>query len=278
VRKSDGGFGYAATDLAALRYRLDELHATRVLYVVGAPQAQHLAMIFEASRAIGWLQSSARVEHVAFGSVFGEDGKMLRSRAGKPVRLDALIDDAIQRAADELDELIRDREKKGKPVDLSSEDRAEIARMVGIGSIKYADLSCERIKDYVFDESRMVAFYGDAAGSLQYAYARCRSILREAKGVSAGKVRCDAPEERALVLALLGFGNAVTAVERSLKPHLLAGYLYDLTVAFSEFYEACRVLGSTGAIYQSRVMLVDLTARTLAHGLELLGIERPERM
>ncbi len=272
VRKADGGFGYAATDLAAIRHRIETLKATRVLYVVGAPQAGHLSMVFKAARELGWVPDTARVEHVAFGSVLGTDGKMFKSRVGDTVRLVDLIDAAIERA----DAVVRE-----KSSDLEPEVRAEVARMVGVGSIKYADLSSDRIKNYTFDLDRMVSFEGDTAGYLQYAYARTRSIFRKAgANVTVGPIRIDAAEERALVLALLGLGGAVKAVEASLEPHRLAGYLHDLAGAFTSFYEQCPILRADIApdVRASRLALVELTGKTLKQGLALLGIDVPERM
>lgn len=272
VRKGDGGFGYAATDLAAIRYRIDTLKGTRLLYVVGAPQAVHLSMVFQAARELGWVPESVRVEHVAFGSVLGTDGKMFRSREGDTVRLVDLIDAAIERA---------DAKVREKSPDLEPEIRAQVARMVGVGSIKYADLSSDRIKNYTFDLDRMVSFEGDTAGYLQYAYARTRSIFRKAgANVAVGPIRVDAPEERALVLALLGFGAAVKSVDTSLEPHRLAGYLHDLASAYTTFYEQCPILRSDIApeVRASRLALVELTGKTLKQGLALLGIDVPERM
>jgi arginyl-tRNA synthetase len=272
VRKADGGFGYAATDLAAIRYRIETLKATRVLYVVGAPQGVHLSMVFEAARELGWIPEGVRVEHVAFGSVLGTDGKMFKSRTGDTVRLVDLIDAAIERA----DAVVRE-----KSPDLDPETRAEVARIVGIGSIKYADLSSDRIKNYTFDLDRMVSFEGDTAGYLQYAYARTRSIFRKAgANVAVGPLRVESTEERALVLALLGFGAAVKAVESSLEPHRLAGYLHDLAGAFTTFYEQCPILRSDIApdVRASRLALVEVTSKTLKQGLALLGIDVPDRM
>lgn len=272
VRKADGGFGYAATDLAAIRYRIDDLKATRVLYVVGAPQAVHLSMVFQAARELGWVPDGVRVEHVSFGSVLGTDGKMFKTRMGDTVRLVDLIDAAIEHA----DAVVRE-----KSPDLEPAIRTEVARMVGIGSIKYADLSSDRIKNYTFDLDRMVSFEGDTAGYLQYAYARTRSIFRKAgANVAVGPLRIDTPEERALVLALLGLGAAVRAVETSLEPHRLAGYLHDLAAAFTTFYEQCPILRSDIApdVRASRLALVELTSKTLRQGLALLGIDVPDRM
>jgi len=267
VRKSDGGFGYAATDLSAIRYRLAELGATRVLYVVGAPQQQHLAMIAQAARELGWLTPPARAEHVPFGSVLGTDRQMFASRSGDTVRLVDLIDEAILRA---------EREALAKGVDPA--DAKEIAKIVGVGAIKYADLASDRVKDYVFDLDRMVSFDGNTAGYAQYAHARARSVLRKAGGAAAAPVRTEAPAERALGFALLGLPAAVRAVEDSLEPHRLAGYVHGLATTFTAFYDACPVLTAEPEIRASRLVLVETTARVLARALGLLGIEVPERM
>lgn len=269
IRKSDGGFGYATTDLAAIRYRVKELGATRLLYVVGAPQEQHLAMVFAAARELGWLAPPARAEHVAFGSVLGADKKMLKSRSGDAVRLVDLLDEAVERASEVL---------AAKAPELPPAEKTELATMVGIGSVKYADLSTDRVKDYVYDPARMVSFDGNTAGYLQYAHARIRSMLRKAEGSAVGPIAIAEPPERRLAIALLGFGAAVKSVEQTLEPHRLAGYLYQLATAFTSFYESCPVLKSAGDVRASRLALSDLTARTLARGLDLLGIGAPERM
>jgi arginyl-tRNA synthetase len=275
LRKSDGGYGYATTDLAAIRYRLAELRGTRLLYVVGAPQARHLAMIFTAARELGWLVPPARAEHVAFGTVVGKDGKPLRSREGHAYRLIELVQQAVARAEAIIDARANDPQARGPTLD--AEQRRQAAHMIGVGAIKYADLSNDRIKDYAFDVDRMVSFEGDTAGYLQYAHARIRGILRKAE-TEAGPILLGDRTERALALQLLGFGNAVRDVERTLEPHRLAGYLYDLAVAFTKFYDACPILASEGELRASRLALAALTGRTLACGLGLLGIAVPERM
>lgn len=281
IRKSDGGYGYATTDLAAIRYRLDELGATRILYVVGAPQRQHFAMVFQAATELGWLKPPARAEHVMFGSVLGKDGKPYASRGEdkplapgeKPVssRLVDLIDDATARADAVLQE---------KWPDLEPALRAELAPKIGVGAIKYADLSSDRIKDYVFDIDQMVAFTGNSAGYLQYAHARVRSIFRkagDAPEVGPVAATLEAPE-RALVLELLAFGSIVQKVEATLEPHHLANYLYGVAIAYSTFFEKCPVLKAEASTRASRLALCALTGKTLSVGLDLLGIEAPDRM
>jgi len=272
VRKKDGGYGYGATDLAALRFRREELGGTRLLYVVGSPQQQHLAMVFEVAKMAGWLAAPVRAEHVAFGSVLGDDRKMLKSRSGENVKLIELLDEAVERAAAAVLE---------RNPELPEEERAVVARQVGIGAVKYADLSSDRIKDYVFDWKRMVAFEGNTGGYLQYAHARIQSIIRKAAGdggASAGALLIAAPAERALALELLTFGRTLGEVEASLEPHKLCGYLYGLASSFSTFFQECPVLKSEPAERASRLALCALTARTLATGLDLLGIEAPQRM
>jgi arginyl-tRNA synthetase len=271
VRKKDGGFGYAATDLAAIRYRHEVLGGTRLLYVIGAQQQQHLAMVFAVAKMAGWLLPPTRAEHVAFGSVLGEDRKKLASRGGESVKLIELLDEAVERAHEIV---LRNPE-------LSDEERRRVARQVGIGAVKYADLSSDRIKDYVFDWKRMVAFEGNTGPYLQYAHARIHSIFGRASkdgGTAAGAIRIAAPAERALALELLSFGRALEDVEATLEPHKLCGYLYQLASSFSSFFEACPVLKAEPAERASRLALCQVTARTLATGLTLLGIAAPERM
>lgn len=282
MRKQDGGYGYATTDLAAVRYRAGTLGARRLVYVVGSPQSQHLAMVFEVAKLAGWLVPPARAEHVAFGSVLGADKKMLKTRSGETVRLLDLLDEAVQRARDVIAE---------KNPELDAATREDVARAVGIGAVKYADLSSDRIKDYVFDWSRMLAFEGNTAPYLQYAHARIRSIFRRADQAvpppvpmggtpnPPGSVVIAAPAERTLALALLGFGSAVHEVADTLQPHRLCTYLFALATAFSTFYEQCPVLkAATDEERLSRLALCNLTARVIARGLDLLGIEAPERM
>ncbi|MBQ1017421.1 arginine--tRNA ligase [Micromonospora sp. D93] len=271
VRKSDGGYGYPATDLAALRQRVGELGATRLLYVVGLPQRQHFAMVFAVAQAAGWLRPPAQAEHLGFGSILGADGRMLRSRAGGSVKLVGLLEEAVARATD----LARSRNP-----DLDAAAADEIGRAVGIGAIKYADLSVDRTKDYVLDWERMLALDGNTAPYLQYAYARIRSVLRRA-GTAARPdttIVFAQPEERALAVELLGFAGVVGEVERSLEFHQLAGYLHRLATAFNAFYERCPVLRAADELRESRLLLAELTARTLRQGLHLLGIRTLERM
>ncbi len=271
VRKKDGGFGYGATDLAALRYRHEVLGGTRLLYVVGTPQHQHFAMVFEVGKMAGWLAPPTRAEHVGFGSVLGDDRKMLKSRSGENIKLIELLDEAVERAL----EAVRENP------DLPEAERLQVARQVGIGAVKYADLSSDRIKDYVFDWKRMVAFEGNTGPYLQYAHARVRSIFRKAaaEGIGdLGPLVIGAPAERALALELLSFGRALVEVESTLEPHKLCGYLYGLASSFSTFFQECPVLKAEPAERASRLSLCELTARTLSTGLNLLGIEAPQRM
>jgi arginyl-tRNA synthetase len=275
VRKGDGGFGYAATDLAALKYRAQKLKAQRILYVVGAPQSQHLAMVFVTARLAGWVPAELRLEHVAFGSVLGEDGKILKTRAGDAVSLAALIEEAVDRAASIVN---------ASSSTLNENERARIAETVGIGSIKYADLANDRIRDYVFAWDRMLAFDGNTAPYLMYAHARICSILRKAQA-SAGDppqavqhISIDAPAERALALALLEFPSTVSRVGETLQPHRLCQQLFQVATAFTRFYDSCPVLNAQTTTRASRLNLCGTTARVLACGMELLGIEALEHM
>ena len=272
VRKSDEGFGYAATDLAAIRDRVGRLGASVVLYVVGAPQSQHLEMCFAAARMAGWLPAGVEAVHVAFGNVLGSDRKMFRTRAGQTVKLVDLLDEGVQRAAAGVAE---------RNPSLDEATRAGVARALGIGAVKYADLSTDRTRDYVFDWDRMLAFEGDTGPYLQYAHARIRSIFRRA-GEAPPPVLAPVlaePAERALALALLGFGEALDQAVAGWSPSKLCTYLFELATAFTTFYETCPVLGAPApALRRSRMGLADLTARVLACGLGLLGITAPDQM
>jgi arginyl-tRNA synthetase len=271
IQKQDGGYGYATTDLAAIRYRTQTLGAQRILYVVGAPQAQHLAMVFASARLAGWLPEQVSAVHVPFGSVLGQDKKIFRTRAGSTTRLVDLLSEAVSRATAIVAE---------KNPSLGPDEQREIARKVGIGAVKYADLSNDRVKDYVFDWDRMLAFEGNTAPYLQYAHARIRSIFRRGEGASsAGTIRIEAPGEKNLAMALLAFPTTVREVADSLSPHKLCVYLYELAAIFSNFYEHCPVLKAASESERaSRLRLCQITAEVIAFGLGLLGIEAPERM
>ncbi len=286
VQKSDGGFGYAATDLASVRDRVDVVGATRILYVVGAPQAQHLQMVFEVSRMAGWLPAGVGAVHVLFGSVLGTDHRMLRTRAGTSVKLVDLLDEAVSRAAAAMAE-------RGRDAELSREEQQSVATALGIGAVKYADLSTDRVRDYVFDWQRMLSFEGDTGPYLQYAHARIRSIFRRAASetTSAEEAGADlrtgegstlvigTPEERALGISLLGYAAAIAAAVDESSPSKLCAYLYALATTFTAFYERCPVLRAPDEeSKQSRLALAETTARVLAEGLGLLGIEAPEQM
>ena len=271
VRKQGGGYGYATTDLAGIRHRTQTLGAKRLLYVVGAPQSQHLAMVFATARLAGWLAPPVRAEHVAFGSVLGPDRKMFKTRSGETVKLVSLVEEAEQRALAVVAQ---------KNPDLDAETQKAVAHAVGIGAIKYADLSSDRIKDYVFDWDRMLAFEGNTAPYAMYAHARIRSILRKAGVVPDVRVLSIASAaEHALALDLLAFPSIVADVEQTLEPHRLCGYVFSVATAFTTFYEKCPVLqADTPEQTRSRLALCELTARTLARALSLLGIEAPNRM
>jgi arginyl-tRNA synthetase len=273
VRKSDGGFGYAATDLAALRYRVQVLHGTRILYTVGSPQAQHFAMLFAVARLAGYVPEGVRTEHVGFGSILGSDRKMMKTRSGDTLRLIELLDEGREQALKLL-------ESRG--ADVTNELKPVLAASISLAAIKYADLSSDRIKDYVFDWDRMLAPEGNTGPYLQYAQARRRSLLRKLEPgevVDGAALRIQHDREHALALLLLGFPDAVEAVATGLEPHKLCSYLYDVASAFSSFYGDCPVLkAETPALRASRIALSDLTGRVLVQGMSLLGIDAPERM
>ena len=272
VQKRDGGYGYAATDLAAIRHRTQDLGANRLLYVVGLPQRQHLEMVFETAKEAGWLVPPGRAEHVGFGSVLGRDGKMLRTRAGGSIKLVELIEEAITRAAALVAE---------KNPELDEATRADVAQAVGVGALKYADLSNDRVKDYVFDWARMLSFDGNTAPYLQYAHARIRSIFRRGEITATARpatMKIAESPEHALAVELLAFDGVVTTVAETLEFHRLAAYLYGLATAFTAFYEHCPVLRADAVVRESRLVLCDVTARVLERGLDLLGIAAPDRM
>ncbi len=275
VQKSDGGYGYASSDLAAIRHRVLDLGAKRMLYVVGAPQAQHFQMCFAVAAMAGWLTDDTEAVHVSFGNVLGADRRMLASRSGDAVKLVDLLDEAVDRARS----AIESRRDDG-PENATGSDDDQVASMVGIGAVKYSDLSTDRGRDYVFDWDRMLAFEGNTGPYLQYAHARIRSIFRRGD-VSvpgpAAPVLAD-PHERALGLALLWFPVALEETLATYSPHKLCGYLFDVAQAFTAFYENCRVLVDDERQRVSRLILCDISARVLCLGLSLLGIEAPERM
>ncbi|GGV17595.1 arginine--tRNA ligase [Streptomyces filipinensis] len=272
VQKSDGGYGYAATDLSAIRDRVFGLKANTLLYVVDARQSLHFRMVFETARRAGWLGEDVTATQLAFGTVLGKDGKPFKTREGETVRLVDLLDEAIDRAS----AVVRE-----KAQDLSEEEIAERGTQVGIGAVKYADLSTSANRDYKFDLDQMVSLNGDTSVYLQYAYARIQSILRKA-----GEVRPAAhPEleladaERALGLHVDAFGQTVSETAAEYAPHKLAAYLYQLASLYTTFYDKCPVLkAETPDQVENRLFLCDVTARTLHQGMALLGIRTPEKL
>ena len=273
IQASTGGFNYATSDLACVIDRVERLGADLLLYVIGAPQAQHLQMVFEVAKMAGWLRPPAEAIHVGFGSVLGDDRKMLRSRSGDSVKLVDLLDEAVERAAASVAE---------KNPELDGDARAEVARMIGIGAVKYSDLSTDRIKDYVFDWDRMLAFEGNTAPYLQYAHARICSIFRRAQiersDVRGSAIALAEPQERALVQRLLAYPTALADTMATYSPHKLCTYLFDLSQDFSTFYEHCPVMKADEPVRTSRLALCDVAGRTIEHGLGLLGISAPEAM
>ncbi|MEV0736192.1 arginine--tRNA ligase [Streptomyces sp. NPDC050549] len=274
VRKSDGGYGYAATDLSAIRDRVFNLKANSLLYVVDVRQSLHFKMVFETARRAGWLNDDVTAFQLAFGTILGKDGKPFKTREGVSVKLEDLLDEAVQRAT----AVVREKAEK---VGLTEEEIVENGRYVGIGAVKYADLSTSAVRDYKFDLDQMVSLSGDTSVYLQYAYARIQSILRKA-----GEARPLArPEleltgaERALGLHLDQFSEVVTDAAKEYAPHKLTAYLYQLASLLTTFYDQCPVLkADTREQQENRLLLVDLTARTLHRGMALLGIRTPEKL
>ncbi|MFJ2964413.1 arginine--tRNA ligase [Streptomyces collinus] len=272
VQKSDGGYGYAATDLSAIRDRVFNLKANNIIYVVDARQSLHFKMVFETARKAGWLGDDVKAYQLAFGTVLGKDGKPFKTREGETVRLVDLLDEAIDRAS----AVVRE-----KAQDLSEEEIAERGTQVGVGAVKYADLSTSANRDYKFDLDQMVSLNGDTSVYLQYAYARIQSILRKA-GASRPVAH---PElelheaERALGLHADAFAATVAEAATEYAPHKLAAYLYQLASLYTTFYDKCPVLkAETPEQIENRLFLCDVTARTLHQGMGLLGIRTPERL
>ncbi|MFF9373953.1 arginine--tRNA ligase [Streptomyces griseoluteus] len=274
VQKSDGGYGYAATDLSAIRDRVFNLKASTLLYVVDARQALHFRMVFETARRAGWLNDDVTAVQLAFGTVLGKDGKPFKTREGETVKLENLLDEAVERATAVV------REKAGK-VGLTEDEIVENGRYVGVGAVKYADLSTSAVRDYKFDLDQMVSLNGDTSVYLQYAYARVQSILRKAGEArpAAHPELALAPAERALGLHLDQFAETVLEVAAAREPHKMAAYLYQLASLLTSFYDQCPVLkADSPAQVENRLFLVDLTARTLHEGMALLGIRTPGKL
>jgi len=274
VQKSDGGYLYATTDLAAIRYRVEKLKADRILYVTDSRQSLHFQQVFAVARKAGFAPEGVRLEHIAFGMMLGPDGKPFKTREGGTVKLMDLLDEAEQRAYNLVCE---------KSPHLPEDEKRRIAHVVGTGAVKYADLSQNRTSDYVFSFDKMLSLEGNTAPYMQYAYARIRSIFRKNKSDKNDEqitesIIIDHPAERTLVLKLLQFAEAIESATSDYFPHLLCNYLYDLAGAFTTFYESCPVLKSSEPIRSSRLQLCQLTARTIRTGLGLLGIETVEQM
>jgi arginyl-tRNA synthetase len=272
VRKSDGGFNYATTDLATLAYRMETWHAQEIIYVTDGRQQLHFRQLFAAFKR--WHpEAKARLAHVWFGSILGEDGKPFKTRSGETVRLSELLDEAEERAL----KVVTD-----KSSELPEAQRREIARVVGLGAVKYADLLPNRQSDYVFSWDKMLALNGNTAPYLQYAYARIRSIFRKGEiqepSAEPGHVALTAPEEIALAKHLLNFGLVLNAVAEEYRPNFLCNYLYELAGFFTSFYENCPVLKAEPGQRGTRLTLCDLTARVVKQGLDVLGIETLEQM
>lgn len=274
VEKSAGGFLYATTDLAAIRHRVHTLNADRVLYYVDARQGQHFEQVYTIARKAGFATEAVQLEHHAFGMILGKDGKPFKTRAGTTIKLVDLLNEAEERAA---------RLVASKDSDLSEEQKVNVIKVVAMGSVKYADLSKNRTSDYVFDWDNMLAFEGNTAPYMLYAYTRVKSIFRKA-GVAASDLKGDIiikeATERELALKLARFSETIEQTAREGMPHLLCGYLYDLSGAFMSFYEACPVNkdGVAEELRNSRLQLCSLTAGTIKQGLDLLGIETVEQM
>jgi len=280
VRKRDGAFLYATTDLATIQYRLETWQPDVILYVVDHRQSEHFQKLFAVAQQ--WKNPNVKFAHVSFGTVLGEDGRPFKTRSGEAVGLEGLLDEAIRKA---LDVVTANDDAKPNGAELSPEQRQEVANTVGHGAIKYADLSHNRTSDYVFSYDKMMGLEGNTATYIQYSYARVKSILRrgevdiEGLRASFAEMMLEHPAERALALALIQFGEVLEQVLEDYRPNLLTNYLFELAKRFSSFFEACPVLkAETEDLQQSRLLLCDLTSRTIAQGLQLLGIGVVEMM
>lgn len=275
IQKQGGGFLYATTDLAALRYRAGKLGAARIMYFIDARQSLHMQQVFTIARKAGFVGADVSLEHLAFGTMMGSDGKPFKTRSGGTVKLAELLEEAVERAGKV--------EQNEKNADLSADELAEIARKVGIGAVKYADLCKTRTNDYVFSWESMLSFEGNTAPYMQYAYTRVQSIFRKA-GVAPESLNCaihiGSEQEKTLAIKLLQFSEVLDQVAREALPHLLCTYLYEIASLYMSFYEACPILkdGIAPELRDSRLRLCHLVARTIKQGLELLGIEVMERM
>jgi len=268
VRKSDGGFGYATTDVATLEYRIQKWHPDGIWNVVGTPQQLHFAQLFSLARKLG---ITIDLQHIPFGSILGENRKLMRTRTGESVPLKELLEEAVTRATALVAE---------KNPELSAAERSAIGQIVGLGAIKYAELSQHRLTDYVFSWDKLLSLHGNTAPYLQNAYVRSRAIFRKLNEpfVLPGSIELREPSEVAVAKKILQFGEAVPSILDGFKPNVLANYLYELASQFHVFYESCPVLTAQGVTRQSRLFLCDVFDRVLQKGLELLGIQVPERM
>ena len=277
VQKSDGGFNYATTDLAAITYRFQEDKAQKIIYVTDAGQANHFAQVFQVAEKAGILPTVEQVVHVPFGLVKGEDGKKLKTRSGETIRLKDLLMEAINRAQQDLSQRLQEEAREETP-----EFIQEVAERVGIGAAKYADLSQNRTSDYVFSFDKMLALQGNTAPYMLYAYARIQSIARggniDWQATSDGEIILADATELALAKGILQFPDVIQTVEETLLPNRLCDYLYDLSKTFNRFYEVCPVLKAEDSQRYTRLLLCDLTARTIKLGLSLLGISVLSRM
>ncbi|MBV9672157.1 MAG: arginine--tRNA ligase, partial [Verrucomicrobia bacterium] len=266
IQKSDGGFGYAATDVATIRYRIRRWNPDAIWYVVGAPQQLHFRQLFSLARRMGY---ELELEHISFGSILGEDKRLMRTRSGDSVPLRELLQESIERAGALLE---------GKT--FPSSERLQIAQTIGLGAVKYADLSQHRLTDYVFSWNKMLSLQGNTAPYLQNAYVRTQSIFRKLDGAFSlpDAIQIMKPSELALAKRLVQFGDVVPSVLEGFKPNLLANFLYQLASEFHAFYESCPVLTADNIARASRLLLCQNFARVLGRGLELLGIEVPDKM
>lgn len=270
IQKKDGGFLYASTDLACLRYRINTLHGNRLLYVVDARQSLHFDELFTVARKAGWLPDTVHAEHVPFGTMMGKDGKPFKTRSGDTVKLMDLLNEAVTRASALV---------ASKNPELSADEIAHIGEVVGIGAVKYADLSKNRTSDYIFDWDSMLSFEGNTAPYLQYAYTRVQSVFRKAgTWDNNAAITLNEAMEQQLAVELLKFEDVLDSVANTSYPHYLAAYLYQIATLFSRFYEACPILKADEATRNSRLQLTSLTGKTLQQGLALLGIDTLETM